>query len=373
MADTIASQYMGLPVPVPTVDPGAQYATDLNSCLTLVDQHDHSSGKGTSVTPAGLNINSALAFGSNDATGLRSTRFVAQASPLSGGSDIGCTYVSGLDLYYNDINGNQVRLTASGAVAGTPGSIGSLTSPASVTYNAGAGSYTFQSDVNTPGSLDAGTVVVREMVANGKGISLTAPAALAANYSLTFPGSLPASQRFVTIDASGNVAASWNVDNSTVEISSNLLQVKDGGITNAKLGALGQQISSLVTFDSTNTSTPYLVSGLTVTITTTGRPVQVCLRSGTSGGVVEGSTSSATGFVGAVGFYNNGTLISASEIIGKGAPDATPALSIGLPPSAFSFVDVQAAGTYTYTVKIWIVGTSSVIAVANLYLMAYPV
>ncbi len=206
MPNTISSQYMALPVPVVTVDPGPTWATDVNSCLTLIDQHDHSTGKGTQITQAGFNITGNVNFNSANAIALRSSRYTAQSAPINGASDLGCVYVSGVDLYFNDVNGNQIRMTASGSIAGTSGSIGNLVSPASVTYVSGTATYVFQSAVNTPGNLDAASVTVRELVANGNGVTLTAPAALAASYSLTFPGSLPASTSLLQVDASGNIS-----------------------------------------------------------------------------------------------------------------------------------------------------------------------
>lgn len=214
---------MSLPVPIPGVDPGPQWATDIDSCFAILDLHNHSAGLGVQINPAGLNINSDLTFLNNNATNLRSSRFQIQGSLLSGASDIGCTYVSGVDLYFNDINGNQVRMTSLGAVAGTPGSISSLTSPASASYS--AGTFVWQSAVNTPANLDAGSVIFRDISANSKGVTVNAPAALAANYSLSWPAALPATQSFVTMDNSGNIAAPWTVDGTTIQITANQLAV----------------------------------------------------------------------------------------------------------------------------------------------------
>jgi hypothetical protein len=207
MPNTTTSQYMGMPVPVPTVDPGPQWATDLNTCLTTVDQHDHSTGKGTPVTPSGLNINSDLNFNANNAIGLRSSRYNVQASPLSGVSDLGCLYVSGVDLYYNDENGNQIRMTASGSVSGTAGSITGLVPPANVTYTGFNQTFTFQSSTATAASLDGGSVTIRNLTASSPGITLSPPASLASNYTITFPNSLPSSSSYFITDPNGNISS----------------------------------------------------------------------------------------------------------------------------------------------------------------------
>lgn len=107
---------MGLTTPIVGVTTSPTWALNVNSDLSIIDQHDHSSGNGVQITPAGLNITIDLPFNDNNATTLRSSRYTSQGSPLSLVTDIGCTYVSGADLYYNDTIGNQIRLTQSGSI-----------------------------------------------------------------------------------------------------------------------------------------------------------------------------------------------------------------------------------------------------------------
>lgn len=230
MPNTVDSQYMEMPLPVPTVQIGPDYAVNINSSLTIVDQHDHSTGKGVPINPSGLNINSDLAFGNNNLTGVRSTRYQTQASPISLGTDLGCTYVSGVDLYFNDRNGNQIRLTASGGVAGSPGSIGNLTSPASVTYISNTQTYIFQASTATPGNIDCGYIILRENVANGSGITFKPSASIASDYEVTWPASLPASTalpKIMTINNSGQIAYNYQIDNSSILATGNTLHVNN--------------------------------------------------------------------------------------------------------------------------------------------------
>lgn len=211
---------MLLPVPIPTVETGPQYATDLNSCLTTIDSHDHSSGKGTFVTPAGLNINQDLSFVGNNSTNLRSVRFTAQASPISLSSDLGCLYVSGVDLYYNDENGNQIQMTKSGSIAGAVGTISGLVPPASLSYVSGTQTFVFQSTTATPANLDSGSIILRDITANSKGITLSAPAALGSNYTFTLPSSTPSgSSGYLAVNNTGNMfyaSQTINITNWTI-------------------------------------------------------------------------------------------------------------------------------------------------------------
>jgi len=197
---------MSLPIPIPTVETGPAYATDINTCLTTIDQHDHSTGKGTQVTPAGLNISADLAFGSNNATTLRSVRFTSQSGVLSGVNDLGCLYENGVNLYYNDGNGNQIPLTSNGSIAASAGSIGNLISPANVTYNSGLSTYVFQSTSATPGNLDGGSITIRKVTASSPGITISAPSNLTSNYTITASSATPASSAYVVMNNAGNLS-----------------------------------------------------------------------------------------------------------------------------------------------------------------------
>ena len=229
MANTIISPNMLLPVPVVGQDPGPQFATDINNCLSILDQHNHSVGSGNQITPGGMNISSDLAFRNNNATALRSTRYSSQSAVLSAATDLSCIYAVNGDLYYNDGSANQVRITQSGAVAGTPGSIGSLVSPASASYSAGAQTFIFQSAANTPATLDGASLRIRNpTVANSKALTLSAPAAMGADFGIVLPN-LPAAQAIITMDAAGNQAA-LVPDGTTVAIVGSTVSAVQSGL-----------------------------------------------------------------------------------------------------------------------------------------------
>lgn len=204
----MATPNMGLTLPSIGITPAPTYGTQQNNDLTLIDQHDHTPGKGVVLTADSININSDFTLNSNNLIDVRSVRFTAQGSPISDPTDIGCIYVAGVDLYYNDGNGNQVQITNLGSVAGASGSIAGLVSPASASYTPMDSTFTWQSDINTPAIMDQGPTIIRELVAAGEGVTLQAPAGLAASYDLVLPPSLPANNSVLTVDASGNVTTS---------------------------------------------------------------------------------------------------------------------------------------------------------------------
>src|SRR5574337_725693 len=118
------SPNMGLIVPTPATsgvtgsgDVGPDYAINIsNDLLSTIDQHDHSSGKGVQITPAGININADLSLQQNNLIQSRAVRFVSQASALSGVGDVTELFVKTGDLYYINSSGTPVQLTSGSQV-----------------------------------------------------------------------------------------------------------------------------------------------------------------------------------------------------------------------------------------------------------------
>lgn len=368
MPNTNPTPNMSLPVPIVGVDPGPDWANNVNSCFTILDAHTHSSGSGVQITPSGMNINSDLPFNSNNGTQFRSLRFTAQGSPLSGVSDLGCVYESGVDLYYNDGNGNQVRITQNGGVAGSPGSIANLTSPASASYVAGSSTFVWQSAASTAANMDCGSVIFRKITSGSSGITISPPSSLASNYTITLP-SLPAQQSFMTLDQSGNMAAPWTVDNSTLAISGSNVIVKSGGITSTQIAAQGVAQSNIyikttgTTVSAGNLAVSAALTGSTssgtfsdipnssITITTTGRPVLFSLVSNGSTGQL--FSVNGTSYIQLL----RGVTVVCINIVEFYVPTLT-------------LLDLPAAGTYTYKLQ-WRVNDASLFDISGFNLIAY--
>jgi len=194
---------MGLPNPVPSADPGPDYAVNIQACYNIIDGHNHSVGSGNQINPSAIVINADLPFNSNNATLLRSVRFVPQSATLSGPQDIGCLYESGVDLWYNDASGNQVQITSGGLVNATSSGISSP--PASAAFSGGV--LVVNENTNTPGNIQAGSILIGNNVVSSNFVTLSAPNALAASYPIVFPTALPGATSLVTLDASGNLGA----------------------------------------------------------------------------------------------------------------------------------------------------------------------
>lgn len=372
---------MNLLLPVPGIDPGPDYANNLNSSLTIIDGHNHTPGNGVQITPAGININADLPMNGNNLTLVKTINFQAQVGSLPGSApNLGCVYVGSNELYYNDEVGNVVQITNMGSVNAGAGSITGLPSgTASASYQSGSGTFVFQSATNTPANVDGGSFIFREQVANAKGITVSSPSALAADYGLNWPAALPGAQNFMTLDSSGNIAAPWNVDNSTIEVSSNIVRVKalgintaqlaDGSVTRPKLASLGQQISSGCGNFSISSTSAVTVTNLTVTITTSGRPVMLMIQpdSSTSGEASIRVSATTGGSTTAFHMYieRDATADFGRNTCGTTGND----LQV---PVSFSSIDTPSAGTHTYVVWAFVSGTGPTgISINNAALVAY--
>jgi len=117
---------MNLDLPTPTVTIGPEWANDINAALTLVDSHDHTTGKGVKVPTSGLDINADLNFGDNKADNLKAACLADQGSPLAGASNARCLNANSGDLYYTNGSGVSIQLTSGGAIVSTPAAANSF-------------------------------------------------------------------------------------------------------------------------------------------------------------------------------------------------------------------------------------------------------
>lgn len=396
---TTISPNMNLPVPGVGVEAGPQYAVDVNNCLSLIDQHDHSAGSGVQITPDGLNINNNLTLNSNFLINVGGITLIAQGSTPG----ISTVYESGVDLFYVDGLGNNVQLTANGGVAGSPGSIANLTSPASAAYVAANKTFVWQSDVTAAANMDAGSLLMRNLSPNSTfALTLQPPAGLSTNYSITLPA-LPSSQKIMTLDASGDMAAPYTVDGSTIAISSNVIGVPAGGITTTQIanntivagnianGTItstqiaaqgiarsnmyhnGQVITSSSGTFSTNSGSFVIPTNLALDITSTGRPVLLSIQwSGVPGEnpafwAVQNSIDSLS--QGEITIFNATTSTFVQDWSLSDPPNSPSGLLRR--PAAFFVLAFPPAGTTTYQVLVRTPSTNNTLFLQHCVFIAY--
>lgn len=354
----INSPNMGLPVPTVGSEPGPDYALDVNTSLSLIDDHDHSPGRGVPVTPDGMNISSSLSFNDNSATALQSIVFQSQgsvATPLALYVKPGSESPALQDLWYND-GSNIVQLTAGGLVNATIASLpGQSYSAGTFVWKQGSGS-------TTPANFDIGSITIRPNVAlTTNGITLGPPSAISSAYDIQLPPN-PSSlsgTSVMTLDSSGNMST-------------------------GRLATLGQvQSSSSGTF-STSSGSFVGVTNLSVTLNTTGRPVMILVQpdGNTSGNSNIGVVSSSSGqaalqAAGRIVIQRGGTTIFSSEI--QTEHETTTAIQtraeLDIPPGCLSALDTTSTpGSNTYTVLVNQFGngnSGNTISVINCILIAY--
>ncbi len=199
-AETVISPNMNLPVPVVGTTPGPTWANNINSCMGAIDSHDHTAGKGVPISSQAININADLPLNNNSLTQTKAVVFTSQASFSTNQS----LYVENPDLFYNDGNGNVIRITQSGSVAGASGTITGLPSgTASASYQSVGGTFQFQSATNTPANITGASITIAQQTVTPNGITLKSPNSLAAAYNVTFPTSVPAFTSLLAMSTSG--------------------------------------------------------------------------------------------------------------------------------------------------------------------------
>lgn len=374
MPNVINSPNMSLPIPVTGIDPGPDYANNVNASLLTLDGHNHNSGSGVQITPNGLNINIDLPVNNNNLTLARSLRFSSQSSPLSQISDIGCLYEASADLYFNDGVGNQIRITQNGAVAGSPGSIANLTSPASASYSVSSSSFVWQSGANIAAAMDNGPITLRNLTLNSTGITISPPSSLPSDYTITLPSALPGTASLLSISSSGNISTTMT---SALADSVGVAVTSTGAnpVANARTRAIGTTVGAGgVAFSGSSGSFattgggPVNVTNMLVTITTTGRPVCIAINGDQSGSGGTFSMSGGAGIRTIVKIFNDALYAVISDLQTDSTIDF-----YSIPSSSFNAIDNTVngiPGTYTYKVSLDLLsGTAA--GIANSVLIAY--
>lgn len=339
---TTTSPNMNLTIPNVSEQPGPDYANNINASLLLVDSHDHSTGEGVQITPAGMNITSDLAFNNNNATSVRTVRFQNQVTTLgSSGADLRCLYFAGVDLYANDGSGNVIRVTQSGGVTGSPGSISNLTAPATASYVAANTKFQWQSNTNVAADMDFRSAILRNSGVSSFGLTLQAPT-LTGNTTITLP-SIPGASNYLAIDSSGNITAAQRVN---------------------------QGFTAQVLTNEASTGAALSLGTLTFSVTRAGTYVMLNVQGNSPVAEAYIETTGAGGWAN-LSYFRNGSAVFtiACARVGTGGGNARQAAGI-------SFIDYGindlglSVGSYAYRIEITSAGGAASANVSNLRLIA---
>jgi hypothetical protein len=301
---------MNLTLPTVSQTPGPSWANQINSDLTVIDSHNHTTGNGVAITTAALDIDDDLSFGQNAALNLSSIGLVNQASTPNSLR----LYVTGNDLWYSYDGITPVQITTGGSIAGATGNISGMSPPAAVIFDSGTGTFTFWSNqsLNQQATLVSAQLRLRASI-------VAAPVTIAASasgstYTLTLPDAPPGSAGLIGFSSGGALSAV--TANSTLTITSSSITVATNGITPTQLNASAVTTAKIAnnavtqakmemkspsssnvinqTISNNLTYPPVANSSFSISLVE-GRPVWIFLQSnyGSSGNVV--STDSPSG------------------------------------------------------------------------------
>jgi hypothetical protein len=211
---------MGLVLPTEGGDAGT-YDEILNDALTVVSDHDHTSGLGARVPTAGLNINADLTFTSGGTPYAVKDAKAVDFSPVAASSMsayAGAFFVNADDsnnLYFRTVAGSNVKVTNGAALnvgaftGGFGGDYGSI--PAEANFVDASKTYTFKSTAGGNWSrLQAGALRLTEFgTTETTYVELACPSALGGTYTITLPTGAPAANGTL-LQATTAGVASWS-------------------------------------------------------------------------------------------------------------------------------------------------------------------
>ena len=258
---TAGTNITSLAKPAVGVTVGPTWATDLNTSIDAVDNHDHSTNKGVRITPAAINVNADVEFNDNSATELKNLIF----STVTAATTRYSVYQASGNLYWRNGAGTAVQITTGSTVNAGAGSIDGMTgTDAGATYVDGAKSYNFFCD---SGNTDFGKMAHADLLlykftddnsADTDYITIAA-STLASGSSGTV--TVPAETGTILTTATSYAGAAINVATSASNYAINLkphgtgyVVVGNGGAT-GKLSSNGAYDLILATNSGTNSGT----------------------------------------------------------------------------------------------------------------------
>jgi hypothetical protein len=260
-----------------------QWDAILDAVFTRIDGHDHSTGNGATIAMSSLKVDADIswAFGGSQRaiTDLKAIDFSPQASSAVA-SLAGALFLNSADneLYYRTTTGANVKITNGaalnfaafvGGIGGDYGAVGALE-----IFDDATDAYWFQQQVASAvrqyAKLRAADLSLYEYKAAGAtpvpsfAVTLRSPTALAAPYTLTLPGALPASTKPFRTDAAGNVTFSYT-DQIVFNVALALVGVGGSNSTLTTTGAFTVILQLGSNAGATDVLPVYVPAGATVT------------------------------------------------------------------------------------------------------------
>ncbi len=184
----------------------------INACFGLIDEHDHTAGKGLAIVSAAIDIDADLPMNGYSLTTLGKLSFSVITAPSTGSLNL-FVNTSDNELYWRTSAGANVKLTSGTSINTTlvGGIVGDYTSvSAQVAFDGANGRYTFKQNSATGwAKVACGDVRIYEAgTSESVYVGLKAPSALAASYDITWPLAVPGSQLAMQMSTAGVVSLS---------------------------------------------------------------------------------------------------------------------------------------------------------------------
>jgi len=119
----MATSFLGLDLPTVSVTIGPTWATKVNAAFEVIDEHDHSSGKGALIPSSALNINANIDWNEYKPTNLLATQYKSNDSTLTGSDNANSMFVTSGNLYFTNNSGTAVQITDGGSVVTSAGAL----------------------------------------------------------------------------------------------------------------------------------------------------------------------------------------------------------------------------------------------------------
>lgn len=223
---------------LPTLGGSSGTWDDLSQAIhERIDLHDHATGKGVKVKPAGLDINADLTFAGLWApTNLKAVQFTAQEAYTVARS----LFVLSIDneLYWRNQAGVNVKVTNGtglnmSLVGGIVGDYSSTT--AAVYYEDAGKRYKMLQNGPAPdfwASVDCGDLKLYQKASGiSNKVTLQSPGALAASYALSFPAALPVGEQLAMQCTSGGLLVFSNTFTKQIAAGAGVLCSADQDVT----------------------------------------------------------------------------------------------------------------------------------------------
>lgn len=360
---------MNLTLPTVSQTTGPSWANQINTDLTVIDGHNHGPGSGVPIPSSGLNINDDVGFGTHSAVGLTSTQYVNQIAPTAGCA----VYALNGELYYNDSSAYPIQITSNGSVVGPPGQWTNLAPPAVAGYGVGTGTFYFQSNALTFGTLQSAALTLISTTSS-QPVSVTVSPSTA-TYTLTLPTVAPA-QVGSLLSSSNTGSMSWVTAGATMSITSSTINVANNGITSTqisnnaitqtKLESKSAAYSALTNALTVNGPASTVVKQLATQNYVAGRPVYICL----TGLFNDGSTPSAVSCsaVGSVYLYLLVTQPNSVNTHFSFTPLTTYSTAL---PTVCGMFNVAVTGSHTISLICYIPSSGSSLVINNVAIQAF--